>query len=401
MAHVTLSSPIRILHLVPEILPTHRVDVLALFGKYLPRHDVTCDVIGRSDDKPLTAQQGFASVRRVAQTGGRLRRELRFALTCLRAALGASPDRYDAVQVRDLVSTGLLVMLAARLRGIPFLFWMSFPMCEGRIVRARNSGWRGRIVLAKGLLEKWLLYRVVLPGARHVFVQSDAMGDMVAAQGIARDKITAVPMGVDTELIVQPEGTGSRREGVPQIAYLGTLDKLRRLDLVIDALRLVRERHPSAELLLIGGGEPSDAAALHEHAARLGLQDAVRITGWMPAPQAWGMLRAADAAISYIPRGIVFDVSSPTKILEYLALGMPSVANDIPDQVWVLRNSDAGWLTGSTVAELAAALCEILDDPEASRARAARGPAFIEATRSYRVLAEQLAGRYRQLVGKR
>ena len=50
----------------------------------------------------------------------------------------------------------------------------------------------------------------MLPGARHVFVQSDAMGDMVAAQGIARDKITAVPMGVDTELIVQPEGTGSR-----------------------------------------------------------------------------------------------------------------------------------------------------------------------------------------------
>ncbi|TWI65197.1 glycosyltransferase involved in cell wall biosynthesis [Pseudoduganella lurida] len=298
-----------------------------------------------------------------------------------------------------MVSVGLLTMLAAKLRGLPFVYWISFPMCEARIFRARErSGLRARIVLAKGMIEHWLLYRVVLPGSRHVFVQSDAMGDMVHGKGVPAHKLTAVPMGVDTELLAAPEAAPVR-SAVPQIAYLGTLDRLRRLDELIDALQLVRLRHPAATLLLIGGAELEDAQTLVAHAAKLGLQDAVRITGWLPSADAWRLLRGADVAVSYIPRGLVFDVSSPTKILEYLALAIPSVGNDIPDQAWVLRNSNAGWLTTTTVSTLAQALCEILDDPEHARARAAKGPAFIDATRSYRVLAEQLAGRYRALLG--
>lgn len=395
--------PLKLLVLAPELLPTHRADVATLFGKYLPRHGVICDLIGRSDGKPAPSQQGYAyaSMHRVPGDGGRLRSELRFLGTCLRRVFGARRGEYAAVQVRDMVTVGLLTMLAAKLRGLPFVYWMSFPMCEARIVRAREqSGLRARIVLAKGMIEHWLLYRVVLPAARHVFVQSDKMAEMVQGKGVPASKITAVPMGVDTELLAAPDAPPERGT-VPQIAYLGTLDRLRRLDELIDALQLVRRHHPAATLLLIGGGEPSDATSLLAHAAKLGLQDAVSITGWLPSSDAWKLLRGADVAVSYIPRGLVYDVSSPTKILEYLALGMPNVGNDIPDQAWVLRNSDAGWLTQTTVEALAEALCEVLDNPEYARQRAAKGPAFIENTRSYRVLAEQLAGRYRAQFGVR
>ncbi|WBS04466.1 glycosyltransferase [Pseudoduganella sp. SL102] len=393
-------SSLKLLVLAPELLPTHRADVATLFGKYLPRHGITCDLIGRSDGKPAPAPQGYASMHRVSGAGGRLRSELRFVGTCVRKVLGARRGEYAALQVRDMVTVGLLTMLAAKLRGLPFVYWMSFPMCEARIVRAREqAGLRARIVLAKGMIEHWLLYRLVLPAARHVFVQSDTMAEMVQGKGVPASKITAVPMGVDTELLAAPDTAPPVRGNAPQIAYLGTLDRLRRLDELIDALQLVRRRHPTATLLLIGGGEPADAASLVAHATKLGLQDAVKITGWLPSGDAWQLLRGADVAVSYIPRGLVYDVSSPTKILEYLALGMPNVGNDIPDQAWVLRNSDAGWLTRTTVEALAEALCEVLDDPEYARARAAKGPAFIENTRSYRVLAQQLAARYHGQLG--
>ena len=58
----------------------------------------------------------------------------------------------------------------------------------------------------------------------------------------------------------------------------------------------------------------------------------VLLTGWLPQPAALGYAVRAEVGLSPIPRGTLFDVSSPTKLVEYLALGIPGVANDIPDQ---------------------------------------------------------------------
>jgi hypothetical protein len=47
---------------------------------------------------------------------------------------------------------------------------------------------------------------------------------------------------------------------------------------------------------------------------------------------------------------------------------------------------------------MAEALLAILRDPDAARRRAAAGPAFIEAQRSYRVLGAAVAQRYRRVL---
>jgi glycosyltransferase involved in cell wall biosynthesis len=391
---------------VPEALPTFRADVSVLFGKYLPRHDVRCEIVGMAGEDEIT-QQGFVSVRRPAQGGSRLRRELSYLTLCVLTLLGVSKKKFDLIQVRDMVSIGFLAMLIARIRGVPFVYWMSFLMCEGRIQIARDkirrgAGFRARLVLLKGLLEHFLLYRLILPGARHIFVQSDAMFSAMAAKGIAPDKMTAVPMGVDTENL-RPDSIVARRldgwENVPLIAYLGTLDRVRGLDQVVDALTIVRLRHPQSRLLFIGDASSSaEVADLLAHAKQLGLADAVHVTGWLPAAQAWPLLAGADAAISFVPRGELLDVGSPTKLLEYLALGMPCVGNDNPDQVQVLSESQSGWLAESNASALANALQEILDDTSVARERAKTGPAYINASRSYHVIAAMVAQRYQSLV---
>ena len=397
---------LKILQFVPETLPTFRADVSVLFGKYLPRHQVLCDVVGKASlDAPDL--QGFRSVRRPAYQRSRLRRELAYLWLSLNTLLAAKRGECDAIQVRDMVPLGWLAMLIARRKGIPFYYWVSYLMSEGRIERAqeqlrRGAGLRSRLVLWKGQLEQALLYKVVLPRAQHVFVQSDAMLAVLQAKGIAGQRMTAVPMGVDMELLGKSQPQPLRPEGwedVPLIAYLGTLDKSRQLERVIDALAIMRATSPTACLLLIGNSPtPHDEVMLLEYVRQLGLAEAVRITGWLPSAQAWQLLVAADAAVSFIPRGPLYDVSSPTKLLEYLALGMPAVGNDTPDQVHVLQSSGAGWLTASDPAALAQALNEILVDPAAARKRAATGPAFIEAQRSYRELAAMLAKRYHTLL---
>ncbi len=394
-----------ILQFVPESLPTYRADVSVLFGKYLPRHAIVTDLVGKAGPDPLP-EQGYGRVWRARHYAGAVWRELDFLWLCVRTLLGASRRRYDVIQVRDMVPIGLLGLLVARLKGIPFTYWLSFLMSEGRIEVAqaalrRRPTVRNRLKLLKGRVERTLLYRLVLPHASHVFVQSDAMAELLRSYGIAPERITAVPMGVDMETVPAADAAAPRPAGweqAPLIAYLGTLNQARQLERVIDALLQVRREFPAACLLLVGAASPEAAAQdLLAHAAALGLADAVRITGWLPSAQAWHCLQGADAAVSYIPRGALFDVSSPTKLLEYLALGMPAVGNDSPDQQVVLAASGAGWLTGSTAGELADAMCAILRDPAAARRRAAAGPAYIEAHRSYRVLAQALAARYQAL----
>ncbi|MGK5027843.1 glycosyltransferase [Janthinobacterium sp. RB2R34] len=399
--------PLNILQFVPESLPTFRADVAVLFGKYLPRHGVTCDIVGMPSQQ-APQEQGFRSVRTPRFHAGRLRRELAYQATCVRALLQAHRADCDAIQVRDMVPTGLLALLVARLKGIPFYYWVSYLISEGRIERARADLARRRtvrslLVLSKGLVERWLLYRVLLPRADHVFVQSEAMLRMMQQRGVAALKMTAVPMGVDTEVLgtqtivaLRPEGW----ESVPLLAYLGTLDQSRQCERMLDALQIVRRDVPGACLLLIGASDtPSDVAALLDYARRAGLADQVRVTGWLPSSQAWQLLAGADVAVSYFPRGLLFDVSSPTKLLEYLALRMPAVGNDSPDQAQVLSGSDAGWLTASDPAAMAGAMVEILHDLPAARARARGGAAYIEAERSYRVLAGELAACYHRLAG--
>ncbi|WP_374582194.1 glycosyltransferase [Pseudoduganella sp.] len=400
-----MDRPLQILQLVPETLPTFRADVATLFGKYLPRHGVQCHVVGKGSTAPEAAQ-GFASVRR-AGVGARWRSELSFAWLCLRALLGARRGACDAVQVRDMVSIGLLALLIARLKGIPLLYWVSYLMSEGRVERARadlarRPTLRARLVLLKGTVEGWLLYRVLLPRADHVFVQSEAMAALMRARGLAPEQVSAVPMGVDMEVLGQ--GVAARAwpgwEGRPVIAYLGTLDRARGLERLFEALAMVRRAQPDACLLLIGGApQAQDEAALLAAARERGLAQAVHVTGWLPAAQAWEYLLGAQAAVSYVPRGALYDVSSPTKLLEYLALGMPCVGNDIPDQAAVLSASDAGWLAASTPQAMAEALLAILRDLQAARARAAAGPRFIETQRSYRVLGAAVAQRYRAVLG--
>ena len=397
---------LHILQFVPEVLPTFRADVSVLFGKYLPQHQVLCDVVGKASAE-AHEQQGFRSVRRPDYHRSRARRELAYFFLSMRTLLTARRGECDAIQVRDMVPLGLLAMLIARCKGIPFYYWVSYLMSEGRIERAqdqlrRGAGLRSRLVLWKGQLEQALLYKVVLPRAQHVFVQSDAMLAVLQAKGIAAQNMTAVPMGVDMALLGQSRPQPQRPEGwetVPLIAYLGTLDKARQLERVVDALALVRTISPSACLLLIGNSPtPHDEILLLEYVRKAGLEEAVRITGWLPSAQAWQLLVAADAAVSYVPRGALYDVSSPTKLLEYLALGMPAVGNDIPDQAHVLQASGAGWLTASEPAAMAQALNDILADPVAARQRAAAGPAYIEAHRSYRQLGAMLACRYQTLL---
>jgi glycosyltransferase involved in cell wall biosynthesis len=384
--------------------------VSVLFGKELPRHGITCDLVAQS---PLSGQNGEAlwqsgEVFLCPRTGTRTRDQvLAFWHDC-RTLWKAKSKDYDAIQVRDKVFAGMIGLACARLQRLPFFYWMSFPMSEGFIDLAHREGLslgilRWIFVAIKGHLGKYLIYRILLPRCNHVFVQSDYMASELARRGIQRDRMTAVPMGVDLERLatIPASPAPSTRElaGRRVIAYLGALDRVRRIDFLLEVLANLRTQVPNVCLLLVGeANEEADREWLRSKARELEVDDAIVWTRWLPMDLAWGYLRHADLAVSVVPRGQLFDCASPTKVVEYLALGIPVVANDQPDQHKLLTESGAGLSVAMSVREFSGAIVRILNDESLAASMTAAGPSYVRTRRSYALIGEGLAKVYRALL---
>jgi len=94
----------------------------------------------------------------------------------------------------------------------------------------------------------------------------------------------------------------------------------------------------------------------------------------------------------------MLDCGSPTKVLEYLALGVPVVANDNPDQERVLREGGGGLCVPLTAHDFAQAVSRLLADEPLRRAMAASGQSYVRASRGYQTLAKLVAAKYAELL---
>jgi glycosyltransferase involved in cell wall biosynthesis len=214
--------------------------------------------------------------------------------------------------------------------------------------------------------------------------------------------MTPVPMGVDAQLFdratVEPS-RDPRLDGRRVLVYLGRIARARRSDFLLDVVERLRQAMPDVLLVLAGDAPSSDEMAwMRRQIDQRALASHVLLTGWLPQRAALGYAVRAEVGLSPIPRGILFDVSSPTKLVEYLALGIPSVANDIPDQRLVIEHSGAGLCAPMEAAPFAAAVRTLLDDRALAQRLAARGPGWVRAHRTYAILARDVAKTYRQIL---
>jgi glycosyltransferase involved in cell wall biosynthesis len=390
----------KLLFLVRDFLPATRPDVRVLFGRKLRERGVVTDIAGvrRADGPPPGDWEGGREITEPDPQGPFIRawRLISLDLRLLRRA-----DGYDAVIVRDKMLTAAIALLLVPRRKV--FYWMSFPFPEEDAVRA-GMATRGRLFrIGLGLrarLTGWLLYRWIAPRVAHLFVQSPAMARMVASKAPRCAPMTPVPMGFDPAMVAAFEPPVC--EPVPgrvMLGYLGAVDVIRRIDFILDVLAWLRAHHPETDfrLLVVGDGStPGETAAFRRRIAELGLQAQVEITGALPMLDAWRRISAVDIGLSTVPRGVVFDVSSPTKAVEYLALGLPTVVNDIPDQQALMAQTHAGRCAPMEVEAFGRAILEVAADLEGCRARARAAYPAVVAERSYDVLADRVLARLRE-----
>jgi len=399
----------RLLFLTAETCPTFRADVAVLFGKYLPRHGVYSDIVaGRTPGHAGPVEWGAGETFLCDISGGRAKRHVETLLHGIKHLFAADRVRYQAIQVRDMPVLAAFGLLAARIKRLPFFYWMSYLIPERQIELARERGLSAGVMnflflWVSGRVGRALLYYVVLPQADHVFVQSERMLEDMAGRGLASAKMTPVPMGVDIE-DMQPEllrpADDPRLVGRRVLSYLGTQNRPRRIEILFEMLALVKKKVPEVLLVLVGDTEDKvHRDWLRQQSARAGVSENVLWTGWLPIKEGWRYIMASEVGLSPFPRGFLLDSASPTKVPEYLALGIPVVCNDNPDQESVIGSQSAGYCVPYTAEGFADAVLAILNaDDERRQEMRSGGRDYVTQHRDYRLLGKKLALHYAGLL---
>lgn len=402
---------LRILVVSSDTFPPTRVDVAVLFGRALAGRGHEIDWILQSEAPCKRAYVTQWASGRVwvgaTDLGETLFRRLR------KHALGIANDcrlftrlrrgSYDAVEVKDKFLSGIFALIASRLYRTPFVYWLSYPFPEHYLLHAREGTARYPLLYRlRGLTFKLLLYRLLLPAADHVFVQSEQMRADLSLEGIPSAKMTAVPMGIDPEVFAPAEGAGGRTllpEGIPCIVYLGTLGRIRHLDFLLRMFTSVRAALPAARLFFVGGGDHvEDELFLRNEAARLGLGSAVVFVGQLPQREALCYVREADVCVSPFYPSAILRSTSPTKLVEYMAMGKAVVANDHPEQKRVIEESGAGYCVPYEEQPFADAVLRVLRDPGEARAMGERGRRYVLEHRAYGAIAAAVERRLLDVV---
>ena len=304
-------------------------------------------------------------------------------------------EKYNMIFVRDGIFDGLLALHIKRRYKVPFVFEMSNPI---------EQNWETRRVYQKHNFLGYFISKIDAYLMMHILRKADLvlpttkwMEDDFAKKGIESSKMIPYPNGIDLDRFSNANGKEIRKryglEDSKVTVYVGTMEKERHLDVLIQAFLKVKKSREEVKLLMVGNGR--DKSNLERLANDLGIKDDVIFTGQVSPYKIPKFIDASDIGVSAVPPLGFFKLSSPIKMFEYMAMGKPVVANEeIPEQKEVIEKSGGGILVKFEEESFAEGIIELLDDPERAREMGKQGQEWVVKNRSYNILARKLERKY-------
>jgi glycosyltransferase involved in cell wall biosynthesis len=160
---------------------------------------------------------------------------------------------------------------------------------------------------------------------------------------------------------IDPRPPTRASTGTLDLVFAGMMNVQDRIDVLLHAVAEIDGRRPgSVRLVLVGTGD--DVPRLRNLADRLGIAPVVTWTGWLEADDLREQLHTAAVGVSLDDDTPFSRLSTMTKIPEYLAVGLPCVVADLPENR-VSAGDAARYFTPGSASALAEQLEELLDSP--------------------------------------
>jgi glycosyltransferase involved in cell wall biosynthesis len=330
----------------------------------------------------------------VAPNQGFLRRTVSYVSYMLSATWFADRTRTEpgvVVASTPQFFAGLAGWLVSRRRRRPFVLEVRDLWPESIVqVGAMRRGLQIRAL-------EWLegvLYR----SADHVVIVSPAFRAHIEARGVAPERITVLPNGVDSTWLHEPvpaaEAAALRAElgveGKFVVSYLGTVGMAHGIEVLLEAAR--RCSDPDVVFLVVGAG--AEWPNLRQVARREGLSN-LRMIGKQSRRRIRRFYAASDVSIVHLRDRPAFRKVIPSKMFESMAMELPIVLGVGGQARQILEASGAGVAVPPEDADrLLDAVLRLRDDDEARRRMGAAGAAYVR--RHYDRV--EIAGRYWNLL---
>ncbi|GGG32693.1 glycosyltransferase WbuB [Caldovatus sediminis] len=282
------------------------------------------------------------------------------------------------------LTVALPALLAARLRGTPFVFeirdpWPELPRALGGVPRPLLAAMEP---LATAACRR----------AAAVVALSEGMAETAIARGADPGRVAVVPNGCDLDLFgpqVAPWRPPEAASREVLAVYAGAHGRANGLDRLLDAaawLQARGERH----LRLVLAGEGAEKPALVARAAREGLGN-VTFLDPLPKTRLAALLAGSQIGVQCLaPVPAFAEWTAPNKLMDYLAAGLPVVSNLPGRAARLLADGPCGVsVPPGDAAALGAALAALAADPERRRRLGAAARAQAVRRWDRRLLAER------------
>jgi glycosyltransferase involved in cell wall biosynthesis len=228
--------------------------------------------------------------------------------------------RYAVVQIHNLPDFLVFAALVPKLTGARLILDLHDLMPEFYAVRFNSSlsSWPMRLI-------RWQ-ERLSCKFADHVITVTEAWRKTLISRGVQAKKISVVMNVADGRIFSRAPAIerSIANDDCFRLIYHGNLSKRYGVNLAIRAVGLVRQHIPVH--LTIHGSGPL-LGELQELTADMGLEGNIRFsTRLVPTQELAMLIRDADAGIVPYQRDAFTDGILPTKLMEYVALGIPVIA---------------------------------------------------------------------------
>ena len=192
-----------------------------------------------------------------------------------------------------------------------------------------------------------------------------------------------LPMGVDCESEFISNSINKSEDNIKKFVYIGTIDPLRRMDLTFQALTPFA--HQAWSLDIYTQNIEYTRSILPQT-----LKTNVNVHKYMQRTELMKTLSHYDCGIFLLPENPLYNVASPTKVMDYYQAGIPALMSRIPECL-ELFDKDCGFFSSFDIQDITKTFQTVLNTPsEKLESMGKIGQNRVRRTRSYCDLAEKL-----------
>jgi glycosyltransferase involved in cell wall biosynthesis len=337
----------------------------ALVLRQLGNQVIICTYHNGRDIADLEIQRTMAIPWRTDYEVGSSRHKIAFdALLQVKALSAATRFRPDVVH-GHLHEGALIGYTVSKLLGVPLVFDFQGSMTS----EMTDHGFLNPDGPFFGPA-RWLEQRIVELPAAIITSSHHAAGLLSNDFHCPPDKVTAITDCVNADFFAPLQSRAEcfrlkERLGIPSnrqvVVYLGLLAEWQGTGLLIQAAARLIADMPDVHFLIMGFPSVEE---YRQQAVNLGLGGHVTFTGKIPYEQAPNHLALGDVAVA--PK--ISATEGSGKLLNYMAMGLPSVAFDVPVSREFLGELGV-YAQHGDAASLADAVHILLSNPKGARAR--------------------------------